>query len=195
MPGFIHPVTIVYAFSFVSMFVWPMATPEETGEPCRDIASDWFIMIMGIFANTLVHSIYCLWLIERVVHDFSKHRVPGPMLEMGEAIARGGTFGSWSTYFGIRFVIPALVTLILYAAEHKCILHYGQLLGSVLITDTAFTFLMFAASWSMERLSKDSAKTAAAAKKTLEAGGDGKKGDGKKGEEKEMKLVEDKKSD
>lgn len=165
----LHPVTVAYAISFASIFAWPAMAPESPGAPCRDIASDWFVVVAGVFACAIAHSLYALWLVERVAHYRSKCKKPDdPMLDIGEAVARGGTFGTWSAYFGFRLALHSIVTLALYAAEHKCIMQYGQMLGPVLVADATFTFFSFAASWSVDRLSKD----AAAAKKTRDGEGE-----------------------
>ena len=194
MEGFaslMHPVTFVYALSFASMFAWPAMVPREVGEPCRDISTDWFNLAASVFANAIAHSIYCLWLIERVVHHYSKGRAPGgAMLSMGEALSRGGSLGSWGAYFGFRVAIPAAVTLVLFAAEHECTLRYEQLLGSMLFADATFTFFMFAASWSGERMSKDSATI----KETKKETNIGKKGE-KKDPQEEGDLAGEKKTD
>ena len=196
LSSLMHPVTLVYMVSFASMFVWPTITPQEPGEPCRDIATDWFNLVVSIFTNTLAHSIYCLWLIERVVHHYSKQKKPDePMLNVGEALSRGGSLGSWCAYFGMRVALPAVVTLVLFAAEHKCTLRYEQMLGSMLFADATFTVFMFAASWSGERLGKDAEKMrevmSKAAKETHEGEEKKKKKKGKKGVEESREVPEE----
>jgi len=163
----LHPVTLIYALSFASLFAWPLAASGGPGEPCRDLTSDWIVVIGSAFTSAFIHSFYCLWLLERVLHFSRESAKDGdPPLGMGEGIAAGGTFGTWSAYFGFRLALSAVATLIAVSIEISCAPLYHQLLAILLVVDSAFTILAFAASWSMERIASDEARMTKAAKKT-----------------------------
>ena len=151
----VHPVTLGYGLSFASVFFWPSYLTGVPGAQCRELVSDWLILVVSLFMCTIAHTFYMFW----IVYWVTQQRRGGetkdpdaPIMSLGSAIASGGTVRGWTVYFSFRVAVHLLTFAVLTMTERGCSLGYVHKLGATLVVDSAYTLLVFFGSWSADKL-------------------------------------------